>query len=513
MHSHAARTLRARVNGTNASLFELLEHRTLPSGSISVSVKDTDWGTSIVVAGTAANDSVTISQDTKGVLVNDGTKSTRIRKRVKAIVVAGEAGDDEIVIRKSVTLKVVVDSGDGDDVITGGAGRDTLLGGEGDDRISGGANNDVLGGQDGNDTLFGNAGKDLLVGGDDDDILVAVGGGTYDSLQGDAGFDSFWLDDSAGELVGDDKLERRERNNGAVHRVRGFLDYVNADGAHRAIGIDPNGENLPDPAMATDADGKPTAQEWRDFAAFPLFDETGPMMEDVRQGSLNTCYFMATLSGIASLGPDRIRQSIVDLGDGTFAVRFYDKTGQATYVRVDGDLPVNIDAEGNTPPAYAGVGPTNAIWVALMEKAFCYYRDPFYVTEQEPVVNTSYHNIEFGYMDEVPNAMGADDVFATTPGENPYANGYDMLDDIQRELDAGRLVTYETRTRAFGGLQKSHAYTVIGVEERNGERFLRLRNPWGTDGPSSTDGKNDGYITVHASDAFSSMMSVQSSRV
>jgi hypothetical protein len=182
-------------------------------------------------------------------------------------------------------------------------------------------------------------------------------------------------------------------------------------------------------------------------------------------------------------------------------------------VRVDGDLPVNIDASGNTPPAYANVGPTSAIWVPIMEKAFCYFRDPFYVTEQTPVLNTSYHNIEFGYMDEVPMAMGDDDVTATTPGENSYPNGYAMLDDIQHQLDAGRLVTYETRTKAFGGLIKSHAYTVIGIERHsNGDRYLVLRNPWGTDGPMSTDGSNDGYISVQASDAFNSMMSIQSSR-
>jgi hypothetical protein len=496
-------------------LFEQLEHRTLPAGNVSVSVKDTDFGRSIVIAGTGGNDAITVTQDSKGVvIVNDGAKTTRIRDRVQAIVVSGDAGDDQITFRKSVKLTAVVDGGDGNDVITGGSGRDTLLGGAGNDRICGGANNDVLGGQDGDDSLFGNAGKDLLVGGNDDDVLVALGGGTSDSLQGDGGFDSFWLDDAKGEVVGDDKLDREELHNGAVHRVRSFLDSVDTDGSHRAIGNDPNGENLPDPALATDADGKPTAQEWRNFSSFPLFDKAGPMMEDVRQGVINTCYFTATLAGIAADAPNRIRQSIVDMGDGTFAVRFYDKTGQTSYVRVDGDLPVNIDANGNTPPAYAGVGPTSAIWAPIMEKAFCYFRDPFYMTQQPQVANTSYHNIEFGYMDEVPMAMGADDVMATEPGKNTFPNGYAMLDYIQGELDAGRLVTYETRTRAFGELVKSHAYTVIGVERHsNGDRYLLLRNPWGTDGPTSTDGHNDGYISVHASDAFNSMMSIQSSRV
>src|SRR3954447_290111 len=198
MHYHAETSLGARSrrlfcsthsNSTcsNAlALFERLEHRTLPAGNVSVSVKDTDFGRSIVIAGTGGDDAIIVTQDSRGVvIINDGARSTRVRDRVQAIVVSGDAGDDKITFRKSVRLTAIVDAGDGDDVITGGSGRDTLLGGEGNDRISGGANNDVLDGQDGNDTLFGNAGKDLLVGGDDDDTLVALGGGAFDSLQGD----------------------------------------------------------------------------------------------------------------------------------------------------------------------------------------------------------------------------------------------------------------------------------------------------------------------------------------
>src|SRR5690348_511336 len=173
MNSHAAITLGTRSTHSSAStrsnsirsntpaLFEQLEDRTLPAGNVSVSVKDTDFGRAIVIAGTSGNDAITVATDSKGVvIVNDGARNTRIRDRVKAIVVSGDAGDDQITFRKSVKLSAVVDAGAGDDAVMGGSGRDTLLGGDGNDRISGGANNDVLGGQDGNDTLFGNAGKD-----------------------------------------------------------------------------------------------------------------------------------------------------------------------------------------------------------------------------------------------------------------------------------------------------------------------------------------------------------------
>ena len=51
-----------------------------------------------------------------------------------------------------------------DDIITGGAGDDTIYGEQGDDTLDGGADNDTLYGGDGNDTVSGGAGDDILYG-------------------------------------------------------------------------------------------------------------------------------------------------------------------------------------------------------------------------------------------------------------------------------------------------------------------------------------------------------------
>ena len=94
MHSHAAISLRARSsrssrsNRSNCSnapaLFELLEHRTLPAGNVSVSVKDTDFGRSIVIAGTSGDDAITVTQDSNGAItrVQVGGKSVRVGEGV-----------------------------------------------------------------------------------------------------------------------------------------------------------------------------------------------------------------------------------------------------------------------------------------------------------------------------------------------------------------------------------------------------------------------------------------------
>lgn len=83
-----------------------------------------------------------------------------------------------------------IDGGNGNDVIDGGAGRDTLLGGDGDDSLLGDNANvavalqddDVLDGGAGNDTLQGFGGNDILSGGTGVDLLI----GDSTTVAGDA---------------------------------------------------------------------------------------------------------------------------------------------------------------------------------------------------------------------------------------------------------------------------------------------------------------------------------------
>ncbi len=45
------------------------------------------------------------------------------------------------------------------------------------------------------------------------------------------------------------------------------------------------------------------------------------------------------------------------------------------------------------------------------------------------------------------------------------------------------------------GLVADHAYTVLGVEDKNGQQFVNLRNPWGQKEPGH-DGKDDGLFQM-----------------
>ena len=96
----------------------------------------------------------------------------------------------------------IVYSGAGNDRVFGGAGVDSLFGGLGLDSLDGGSGNDLLDGDAGNDTLIGGDGADLAFGGDGNDLID--GGADADTLFGGVGNDSVYGGTGADRLEGGD---------------------------------------------------------------------------------------------------------------------------------------------------------------------------------------------------------------------------------------------------------------------------------------------------------------------
>ncbi|MGJ3626861.1 calcium-binding protein [Sphingomonas sp. MMS24-JH45] len=94
-----------------------------------------------------------------------------------ADTILGLGGDDGIVAGAG---NDTIDGDDGDDAIMAGAGNDVVDGGEGDDTIDGGSGNDVLRGGSGNDTINGGSGNDTIWVGSGD--AVVNGGSDTDTL-------------------------------------------------------------------------------------------------------------------------------------------------------------------------------------------------------------------------------------------------------------------------------------------------------------------------------------------
>jgi hypothetical protein len=108
---------------------------------------------------------------------------TRMGSAISQAIWGGEGDDLLSGLDGADTLK----AGGGDDQLLGGGGADSLLAGAGDDRLLGGGDVDALLGEAGDDILQGGSGDDQLFGGSDSDRLS--GGSGSDLLDGGAGDD------------------------------------------------------------------------------------------------------------------------------------------------------------------------------------------------------------------------------------------------------------------------------------------------------------------------------------
>lgn len=197
-------------------------------------------------------------------------------------------------------------------------------------------------------------------------------------------------------------------------------------------------------------------------------------LNDVEQGALADCYFLAALGAIAQSNPDAIRKTITDNGDGTFNVQLFGDKGfwtgkrEAETFKVTPDLPLKADGT----PAYADLGDGPELWVALIEKAFA-------------MREGGYDDIEWG------NAGTAMEILSGNESETVYTaslDGATILSGIKAKLDAKKPVTVSSKD--FGDSKKKtadadkagvvgkHVYVVESVDVK--KKTIDLYNPWGS---------------------------------
>jgi Ca2+-binding RTX toxin-like protein len=397
--------------------------------------------------------------------------------------------------------------GTGNDNVYGGGDADTVRGEDGNDNVYGGGGNDVLRGDTGSDHLYGDTGSDTLYGstdgqswlngGDGDDTLVSVGNSTGDALTGGTGSDSFWCDSPVSETVDADAYEVAARH---VHRIGSFVALKTDNGStvtnYGSPGLVRNGPSLADPLKQAGDTGV-----LMNYGTNPLFPSNGPSADDIDQNAVGDCYFLAALSSIARTKPDVIRQTVADLGDGTYAVNFHGAFGADAFVRVDADL------WANGGPVYAGVGTENSMWGPVIEKAYAFYKN----------AKGTYASISGGNGAgwTVDQALGITKAsFAT----KDYASASLLLSAMRQQLLAGKAVTVggpapllpgtvlndtdDPATNADENTYRrgAHVYSLVSVAADLSS--VVLRNPWATDGGGNDANPNDGYVTIPASVLF-----------
>ena len=275
------------------------------------------------------------------------------------------------------------------------------------------------------------------------------------------------------------------RNNTTFTSTVGKLQVPGADGGTVDI--------IKDPALhkdELDSSGKPRFSSER-FTG-PLF-KNGVNFQDPVQGQIGDCYFPAAVAAIAKDNPHVIEDMIEDHGDGTYTVTFKERdwrnggTFRDVKVKVDGDLYVR--SWGG--PLYGSSSgdksnKTMEMWFPIVEKAYAQWKGSF---------------------DAIGNGGHASTVMQEFMGKdgqdlNIYAGNEDrVFAQIKRSLDAKQPIaagTYgdtEAARYTNTGVYADHAYSVIGYAERDGKKFVKLRNPWGESEPAG-NGANDGIFEV-----------------
>jgi hypothetical protein len=392
----------------------------------------TSGGQVLVVLGTAGADAIYVSQSGTTFTVTTAAGGQAISGTFAGIAVYGFGGGDMIRLDHTVAAgisAVVYESGTVANTLSD-AGMDTSY-------------------------LYAGSGSDTL---------VSVGGGA-DLLTGGAGVDSFWCD-SSDSLAGTTSAETAAQS---IHVISAFSQPTSTSN----VTVQVDGQSLPEPAAGVGYSSN--------FVNNPLWVD-GPQYNDIRQGQVGDCYFLAGLSALADTDPGLLQQSIVALGDGSYAVRFY-RGGTSTYWRVDATLPTN-----GSSPYYANLSPTGELWVPLLEKAFTQFRSG----------QNSYASIANGWMYEAYNAITGSSYtsFATTSSTADA-----LAQTMANNLAAGHAVTAASLATEPGGspIIGNHAYNVHSVTNVNGMWYVTVYNPWGFDGTSWDSNSGDGLLTLTSS--------------
>lgn len=136
----------ATPNAIDQAIAEVLEDRTMMS-----TVTLTNGVLTIDAAGDArlkANVTQNAAADKIRVFASgsDDRRQSFPRVQVREIEIIGSNGDDSIHLAKNVNVPAVIQSGEGNDRIVGGAGDDVIDAGLGNDKVKGGRGDDILAG-------------------------------------------------------------------------------------------------------------------------------------------------------------------------------------------------------------------------------------------------------------------------------------------------------------------------------------------------------------------------------
>jgi len=193
----------------------------------------------------------------------------------------------------------------------------------------------------------------------------------------------------------------------------------------------------------------------------------GVTYQDIVQGSVGDCYFMAALAELAFRDSGAIYDMFIDNHDGTFTVRFF-RHSRAEYVTVDRQLPV--DERGRFVYANheaSAYDPNAELWTALAEKAYVKM-----VAKWDGRQNGHYWDIDGGHASDVLAQITnrCHDVTVLTAGAG--------VSTLAALWSVGALMTLSSRQSPQDSrVRGHHAYAIVGYDAVT--KMVSIFNPWG----------------------------------
>jgi hypothetical protein len=211
----------------------------------------------------------------------------------------------------------------------------------------------------------------------------------------------------------------------------------------------------------------------------PLFNpSTGtPAYQDVAQQNLPDCWLTARLAEVADRDPADIMNMIIDNGDNTFTVRFYNN-GTPDYVTVDNMLPDQSYGFSDRPQGN--------LWAALVEKAYAQENASGWVSSNHPYVD-SYAALSNG------NPQWA---LTAITGQNVPTYSSINATLIMDAYYQGKFVVLCTGNNPGSSqVDPNHCYALLSYNGATSS--FTLFNPWGVNGGTSADNGNyyPGFVT------------------
>lgn len=233
------------------------------------------------------------------------------------------------------------------------------------------------------------------------------------------------------------------------------------------------------------------------YADGVLFGPDGPRALDIDQGALGDCYLLASLASIAAKNPQAIRDMIIDNGDDTYTIRFFNGDREE-YVTVDRYLPVNSAGNlvfalgGRAASLSAADAAASPLWFALIEKAFVIAASSGWIEDQSR--SNDYGGAGSGDGIASGNAaLTLPHLLGPTTVRDESTVVYDEVDGalvLNREQSQARFLEFKQQLIAAAyeysllstpdsvnssRLVKNHCYVVFAASEQG----LTLFNPHG----------------------------------